>query len=231
MTKNQNTIVSKEIETKKAKVANKTIIENKNMKSTVAEKTIKDIDLKVNDKVVKVEEVKNEEKAAKKETKTNTKSNRAKKSATKTTKSTEAKKRTTARPKATAKVKATSDIEKKVEVAEEIIIPNNIAEILGDAQVKLIPITGVKKEAKYPIYVVLQDLGFEKEVVVHYTVDNWKTFLDKPLEFLSKEGDLEVWNTDIKISSRNKDKFKYVIKYTVNEYTNWDNNETNDYSF
>lgn len=175
-------------------------------------------------------EVKPETKASttKAATKTTTKSTTTakKESAAKKT-TTKAKKPTAAKAKKTAA--ATKKVTAKEEVKEEVKV--NLAEVIGNAEIKLIPNTSNKTSKEYPISAAVKNLGLIKEVAVRYTTDNWASFEEEALEFKYQEGDFELWSTTISFAEKSKDSFKYCLRYTINDITRWDNNEDNDYTF
>ena len=163
------------------------------------------------------------------------------KAATKTTKSTTtskkesvAKKTTTKAKKPTAaKAKKTAAVTKKVTAKEEVKeeVKVNLAEVIGNAEIKLIPNTSSKISKEYPISAAVKNLGLIKEVAVRYTTDNWASFEEDALEFKYQEGDFELWSTTISFDEKSKDSFMYCLRYTINDITRWDNNEENDYTF
>lgn len=163
------------------------------------------------------------------------------KAATKTTKSTTtskkesvAKKTTTKAKKPTAaKAKKTAAVTKKVTAKEEVKeeVKVNLAEVIGNAEIKLIPNTSSKTSKEYPISAAVKNLGLIKEVAVRYTTDNWASFEEEALEFKYQEGDFELWSTTISFDEKSKDSFMYCLRYTINDITRWDNNEDNDYTF
>lgn len=163
------------------------------------------------------------------------------KAATKTTKSTTtskkesvAKKTTTKAKKPTAaKAKKTAAVTKKVTAKEEVKeeVKVNLAEVIGNAEIKLIPNTSSKTSKEYPISAAVKNLGLIKEVAVRYTTDNWASFEEEALEFKYQEGDFELWSTTISFDEKSKDSFMYCLRYTINDITRWDNNEENNYTF
>lgn len=163
------------------------------------------------------------------------------KAATKTTKSTTtskkesvAKKTTTKAKKPTAaKAKKTAAVTKKVTAKEEVKeeVKVNLAEVIGNAEIKLVPNTGSKISKEYPISAAVKNLGLIKEVAVRYTTDNWASFEEEALEFKYQEGDFELWSTTISFDEKSKDSFMYCLRYTINDITRWDNNEDNNYTF
>lgn len=82
--------------------------------------------------------------------------------------------------------------------------------------------------------IVLKDLGYDKIVKVRYSTDGWQTFHETDAYYQpSYETDVQVWefntikNSYIPWSTGGE----YVIKYTVNGITYWDNNFESNYSF
>ena len=112
-------------------------------------------------------------------------------------------------------------------------LSNNIdlKEIIGDAEVKVIPFGGSKDFTNYPVRVVLKNLGYVKVVKVRYTVDNWNSYNEKPLVFNYQNNDLEQWSVDLKLNEKEINNFEYAIMYNVNDWTYWDNNYERNYKF
>ena len=112
-------------------------------------------------------------------------------------------------------------------------LSNNIdlKEIIGDFQVKVIPIQGSKDFTNYPVRVVLKNLGYVKDVKVRYTIDNWDSYNEESLVFNYQTNDLEHWSVDLKLDEKEINNFEYVIMYNVNDWTYWDNNYEHNYKF
>lgn len=179
---------------------------------------------------VKVVEAKVEDKVAKtttKKTTTKTAVSTAKKTTAKRTTATKTKKPTAAKARKTAA--ATKKVEVKETTKQEVKV--NLAEVIGDAEIKLIPDTNKKTAKEYPISAAVKNLGPIKEVYVRYTTDNWATYEEVSLEYKYQEGDFELWATTISFDEKAKDSFKYCLRYTINEVTRWDNNEDKDFVF
>jgi Carbohydrate/starch-binding module (family 21) len=77
-----------------------------------------------------------------------------------------------------------------------------------------------------PILVKVQNLAFAKDVAVHYTPDN-VTWKDMPLAFVAPS----FGNYDLFGDTVNEQVEQFVIRYSVNGQTFWDNNDGQNYSF
>lgn len=157
---------------------------------------------------------------------------------TKTTAKERAKKTTSTRTSNTKSGRSKKAVKKEntttLEKVKDFNIINdsvNLYNIIGESEIKLIPFVGEKNIDKYPINVVLKNLGYEKEVIVRYTTDNWNSYSDIPLNFKYQENELEKWYTEIQLKDDEVSNFQYVIKYNVNNWTYWDNNGENNYKF
>lgn len=95
-------------------------------------------------------------------------------------------------------------------------------QILGTA-----PIT-VKKD--FPsnegrFSVVLKNFGYQKNVQARYTEDNWATYKDVPLKYISTNTDgTELWEASVSIDHNKLDSYEYCVYYEVNGQTYWANN-------
>lgn len=122
-------------------------------------------------------------------------------------------------------------IEEVKEEAIEKIKEIDLNQVIGEAEIKLIPNEGKKDSSEYPINVVLKNLGYVKNVTVHYTEDKWNSVKVAELKFDSQKNDLEIWSTKLSLDKDSKDKFEFAIKYEVNNLTYWDNNFSNNYLY
>lgn len=77
-------------------------------------------------------------------------------------------------------------------------------------------------------YVFLKDLAYAKDVKVHYTKDNWKTYKSIDATYIKDLDNIELWT--FFISCYDYIEGEYAISYTVNGETYWDNNFGNNYS-
>ena len=123
----------------------------------------------------------------------------------------------------------------KVEPVKEFLVEKsnvNYSELLGDKHIKVLDSDEKKIVSKYPIKVILKNYFPDKQVKVKYTEDNWKTFNEEYMDFISQdENNIEEWNAYLKISARNKENFEYIISYDNNGEIIYDNNEGNNYKF
>ena len=207
-------------ETKKNTTTKVDTIKVATLKSEMDKKEpIKLVETKVEDKVAKTTTKKPAAKTAPSTT--------AKKTATRKTTATKTKKPTAAKARKTAA--ATKKVEVKEDLKQEVKV--NLAEVIGDAEIKLIPTTNKKTAKEYPVSAAVKNLGPIKEVYVRYTTDNWATYEEVALEYKYQEGEFELWSTTISFDEKAKDSFKYCLRYTINEITRWDNNEDKDFVF
>lgn len=97
-------------------------------------------------------------------------------------------------------------------------------DILGTANVK----AGRYRRTSSGIYMnaTVKNLASTKKVVIRYTLDNWNTYHDAELKYISPYADTnsEIWSIDLEIDSFNSDSFQYCVKYEVNGQTYWDSN-------
>lgn len=83
----------------------------------------------------------------------------------------------------------------------------------------------------YDVNVTLQNYGYQKEVVVRYTDNNWASYTDVPLSYDStNQYGKELWSTELHISNGNPDAFEYCVYYKVNGKTYWANNFGENYN-
>lgn len=76
-----------------------------------------------------------------------------------------------------------------------------------------------------PLSVKVQNLAFDKEVVVHYTPDG-VTWKDRPLSFTTNYGDHDVFDATV-----NEQVAEFVIRYTAGGASFYDNNAGKNYQF
>jgi hypothetical protein len=78
-------------------------------------------------------------------------------------------------------------------------------------------------------YIAIQNLAYNKNVTVHYSLDNSNVWNDVSASYYKTNTDgYEVWHFKTPIASYGS--IKFAIKYEVNGQTYWDNNNGNDYS-
>lgn len=81
----------------------------------------------------------------------------------------------------------------------------------------------------------LVNLGYQKDVKVRYTTDNWATYQEAPATYQSSietpysDQDIEEWTFWVDIGYAATE-VKFAISYTVNGKTYWDNNFGANYS-
>lgn len=82
-------------------------------------------------------------------------------------------------------------------------------------------------------YLAVENLAFQKNVYVHYSLDGGKTWSDSPASYVkSNPSDgYEVWKFKTPSSSEEfGPAIMYCFKYEVNGQTYWDNNNGNNYT-
>lgn len=76
------------------------------------------------------------------------------------------------------------------------------------------------------IYIKVKNLGYNKDVAVHYYNSNSSTWTDQQATYVTTLSDgSEIWKADIGAWG-----LEYAIKYTVNGATYWDNNNGSNYT-
>ncbi len=111
------------------------------------------------------------------------------------------------------------------------ISPEEYLSIIKDKAIKLFTV----KKAGYTSYEVkalLKNFSYFKTVKIKFTTDNWKTYRESDLHYMSNEADrLEMWGNVIDINSYTPKNAEFVLYYGVNGVEYWDNNEKNNYRF
>lgn len=86
----------------------------------------------------------------------------------------------------------------------------------------------------YTVNALLQNYACQKNVVVRYTENNWATYKDVPMSYVSQNGNnTELWRVNLSLSGNPTANFKYCVYYQVNGQTYWANNfgQNYDYSY
>lgn len=81
-------------------------------------------------------------------------------------------------------------------------------------------------------YIAVQNLAFQKNVTVHYTIDNGKTWADVPATYVKQNlstANEEIWKFATPTVQYGQQTM-FCIKYQVNGQTYWDNNNGNNYT-
>ena len=99
----------------------------------------------------------------------------------------------------------------------------DLNDVVGAANVKALR---RHSSSPYTIRAVVKNLGYEKHVKVRYTLDNWQTYQDVNLSYVSSGYGIngELWAVDLDLDQNNLDGFQFCICYEVNGQTYWDNN-------
>lgn len=117
------------------------------------------------------------------------------------------------------------------EPSVEDILPEEYLSIIKEKAIKLFTV----KKAGYTSYEVkalLKNFSYFKTVKVKFTTDNWETYKEADLHYMSDEADkLEMWGNVIDINSYTPENAEFVLYYSVNGAEYWDNNEKNNYRF
>lgn len=82
-------------------------------------------------------------------------------------------------------------------------------------------------------YIAVQNLAFQKNVYVHYSLDGGKTWTDSPASYVktNPSDGYEVWKFKTNSSSEEfGPAIMYCFKYEVNGQTYWDNNNGKNYT-
>ena len=110
----------------------------------------------------------------------------------------------------------------------QVIWDNNNGENYGYELLGSAPITANRTRFNlnsYPVTVTLQNYGYQKNVQVRYTVDNWATYKDAPLSYQSTtQYGTEIWKTDLPVTEDELSSFQYCVYYEVNGQPYWANN-------
>ncbi len=98
-------------------------------------------------------------------------------------------------------------------------------EIIGSAPITVKRWGGVSYNGECEINAVLKNYGYEKNVQVRYTENNWATYTDVPLSYNSTNTDgTENWLTKLTLEKSDTSGFQYCVYYQVNGQTYWANN-------
>lgn len=84
------------------------------------------------------------------------------------------------------------------------------------------------------IRAVVNNLGYGKKVILRYTLDNWVSFHEIELSYVSSVSGTneELWAVQLNdLVPDNVDSFQYCIRYEVNGQTYWDNNFGSNYDY
>lgn len=98
-------------------------------------------------------------------------------------------------------------------------------DILGAANIIVERLT-YQSGGSFTVQVIVKNLSYDKVVGLRYTLDNWATFSDMNLRYLSSipDTDLERWSITLNLPESLMDSFQYCVYYQVNGLTYWDNN-------
>ncbi|MDE6232797.1 MAG: CBM21 domain-containing protein [Lachnospiraceae bacterium] len=97
--------------------------------------------------------------------------------------------------------------------------------VLGIANVKAGRLYKVYS-SKVMMFATVKNLAYNKNVKVRYTTDNWETYKDESLGYLSNIPNTndELWSVELDLDGGKTDGFHFCISYEVNGQTYWDNN-------
>lgn len=98
---------------------------------------------------------------------------------------------------------------------------------IGVAALRVNKSTPFSTGSEYNISVNLKNLGYNKDVKVRYTEDNWNTWKEKSLSYFYTLGDgTEQWSTSLNLGLNYDtiNQFEYAVSYTVNGVTYWESN-------
>lgn len=98
-------------------------------------------------------------------------------------------------------------------------------EKIGSAPIAVKRIGSQYRERGYEVDVVLKNFAYQKNVQIRYTTDNWATYTDAPMSFVSMNDDgTENWTGLADINYRLFGDIEYCVYYEVNGQTYWANN-------
>lgn len=84
----------------------------------------------------------------------------------------------------------------------------------------------------YTVNALVQNYAYQKNVVVRYTEDDWATYTDVPMSYVSSNGNnTELWTVDLSLNSSDAKGFEYCVYYQVNGQTYWANNFGQNYDW
>lgn len=106
---------------------------------------------------------------------------------------------------------------------------NNNGNDYTNEEIGVAPVTvrrdGYQYGDTYTVNVLLQNYAYQKNVVVRYTEDDWATYTDVPMSYVSSKGNnTELWTVDLSLNSSDAEGFEYCVYYQVNGQTYWANN-------
>lgn len=107
----------------------------------------------------------------------------------------------------------------------------NLYDVAGSANVKAIRRNPYVSSTC--VMAVVKNLAYDKIVRVRYTQDNWLTYQDVNLSYVSSTSGTneELWSVDLDLDRDKLDSFHYSICYEVNGQTYWDNNFGSNYDY
>lgn len=99
------------------------------------------------------------------------------------------------------------------------------SDCLGEANIKSMRLIFQNSE-NYTIQAAVKNIAYTKVVKVRYTEDNWATWHDVNLSYVSPISgtNSEIWKVTLNLDSDKRDSFHYCLCYEVNGQTYWDNN-------
>lgn len=82
-----------------------------------------------------------------------------------------------------------------------------------------------KKISEFHGKIVLDNLGYEKDVIIRYTTDNWKTYNEEKANFgfTSIYGNIDAWTFQVNLDEPSEN-VEFAVMYRVNGQEYWDNN-------
>ncbi len=106
------------------------------------------------------------------------------------------------------------------------------SEIIGSAPVAVERLGYQYDYSNFKINAVVKNFAYNKNVVVRYTTDGWKTYKEQNLSYNKTNTDgSETWTTSINVKDVVSDDFEYAIRYEVNGNTYWANYCGDNYDF
>ncbi len=112
---------------------------------------------------------------------------------------------------------------------------NNNKNYTGSDVIGTAPVTSERlgyqyANSNFKINAVLQNYSYNKNVVVRYTTDSWKTVKEQSMSYSKTNANgSETWTTALNLTGVNYDNFQYAICYKANGNEYWANNFNNNY--
>lgn len=99
------------------------------------------------------------------------------------------------------------------------------SDVLGQANI-IVDRLQYQSAGSYTIRVIVKNLAYNKVVKVKYTQDNWVSYQEVTLNYISNYNNtnFEVWSVTLNLDENKMDSFQYCVCLEANGQTYWDNN-------